>query len=126
MQFLNFLTVQGAQDIGRRISADRAIIRLREEIIANDWHEQSFVTEQRIKAFLNIKPNAQRLLIEAQLLKELQSIRLVSNITTQESVTVENQLLNESVENEYLAETNRVRNEELQTVKNNKLQDEEE
>ena len=52
-------------------------------------------------------------------MKELQSVQLVSNTTTQESVTVENQLLNESVENEYLAETNRVRNEELQTVKNN-------
>ena len=59
-------------------------------------------------------------------MKELQSVQLVSNTTTQESVTVENQLLNESVENEYLAETNRVRNEELQTVKNNELQDEEE
>ena len=67
MQFLHVLFMEGNRDKARRVTADRAVIRLRIEVIASDWYEQAFATEQRVKAFFGLSATAQQKLIHAKI-----------------------------------------------------------
>ena len=63
MVLLHSLFQRGNDDKSRRVTADRAMILVREEVACKDWLEQAMVTEAKIKAFFGLKSNAQKKLI---------------------------------------------------------------
>ena len=67
MQFLNSLFVEGNKNKARRVTADRVVIRLQQEVLAANWFEQSFITEARVKAFFGLSATAQQKLIQSAL-----------------------------------------------------------
>lgn len=67
MHKLHQLYIRGKEQKKRKVSADRALQIVRDEIIYADWNQQLDVTIPKIKAFFSMTPAKQTKLLEEAL-----------------------------------------------------------
>ena len=67
MQKLHELYLLGASEKKKKVSAERALEILKEEVIATNWYMRLLVTIPKIKVFFSTQPSKQKELIEEAL-----------------------------------------------------------